>query len=244
MFANNKQKVSYFSNTENTGKLQQDFSCNKIFVENLNAKFLDKMNEINNKLHQVDETQLNLDKEISITNDKVSDNQQTVKSEMSEMLGEHQKLKIRFENHKNQIENQNRQNAEEHENIECALQLLKESKNNLEKDLEFVKNDMRSNENSRKQQEKIQTDQMSLVKQNQKCHGDILAKVETDIRTIEEKVKLDKQYTLDEFRKTDIKFQDSESDMKLKMRSFKDQLDKEQIALHSLVKFIFYFLSV
>ena len=200
------------------------------------------MNEINNKPHQIDETQLNLDKEISITNDKVSDNDQTIKSEMSEMLGEHQKLKLRFENHKNQTENQNRQNAEEHENIECSLQLLKESKNNLEKDLEFVKNDMRSNENSRKQQEKIQTDQMSLVKQNQKCHGDILAKVETDIRNIEEKVKLDKQYALDGFRKTDIKFQDAESDVKLKMRSFKDQLDKEQIALHSLVKISFYVL--
>ena len=193
------------------------------------------MNEINNKLHQVDETQLNLDKEISITNDKVSDNFQMVKSEICEMLGEHQKLKLRFENHKNQIENQNRQNAEEHEKIECSLQLLKESKNNLEKDLEFVKNEMRSNENSRKLQEKIQTDQLSLVKQNQKCHGDTLAKVETDIRTLEEKVKLDKQYVLDEFRKTSIKFQDSESDIKLKMRSFKDQLDKEQIALQSLV---------
>ena len=193
------------------------------------------MNEINNKLHQVDETQLNLDKEISITNDKVSDNFQIVKSEICEMLGEHQKLKLRFENHKNQIENQNRQNAEEHEKIECSLQLLKESKNNLEKDLEFVKNEMRSNENSRKLQEKIQTDQLSLVKQNQKCHGDTLAKVETDIRTLEEKVKLDKQYVLDEFRKTSIKFQDSESDIKLKMRSFKDQLDKEQIALQSLV---------
>ena len=194
------------------------------------------MNEINNKLHQVDETQLNLDKEISITNAKVSDNDQIVKSEISELLGEHQKLKIRFENHKNQIENQNRQNAEEHENIECSLQLLKESKNNLETDLEFVKNEIRSNENSRKHQEKIQTDQMSLVKQNQKCNGDILAKVEIDIRTIEEKVKLDKQYVLDEFRKTSIKFQDSESDTKLKMRAFKDQLDKEQTALHSLVK--------
>ena len=193
------------------------------------------MNEINNKLHQVDETQLNLDKEISITNDKVSDNFQIVKSEICEMLGEHQKLKLRFENHKNQIENQNRQNAEEHEKIECSLQLLKESKNNLEKDLEFVKNEMRSNENSRKLQEKIQTDQLSLVKQNQKCHGDTLAKVETDIRTLEEKVKLDKQYVLDEFRKTSIKFQDSESDIKLKMRLFKDQLDKEQIALQSLV---------
>ena len=110
-----------------------------------------------------------------------------------------------------------------------------ESKNNLEKDLEFVKNEMRSNENSRKLQVKIQTDQLSLVKQNQKCHGDTLAKVETDIRTLEEKVKLDKQYVLDEFRKTSIKFQDSESDIKLKMRSFKDQLDKEQIALQSLV---------
>ena len=195
------------------------------------------MNEINNKLHQVDETQLNLDKEISITNDKVSDNFQIVKSEICEMLGEHQKLKLRFENHKNQTENQNRQNAEEHENIECSLQLLKESQNNLEKDLELVKNEMRSNENSRNHQEKIQTEQMSLVKQNQKCYGDILAKVETDIRTLDEKVKLDKQYVLDEFRKTSIKFQDSESDVKLKMRAFKDQLDKEQIALQSLVKF-------
>ena len=198
------------------------------------------MNEINNKLHQIDETQLNLDKEISITNDKVSDNNQIVNSEISEMLGEHQKLKLRFENHKTQIENQNRQNAEEHENIECSLQLLKESKNNLEKDLEFVKNEMISNENSRNHQEKIQTEQMSLVKQNQKCNGDILAKVETDIRTIEEKVKLDKQYVLDEFRKTSIKFQDSESDVKLKMRAFKDQLDKEQIALQTLVKFTLY----
>lgn len=198
------------------------------------------MNEINNKLHQIDETQLNLDKEISITNDKVSDNNQIVNSEISEMLGEHQKLKLRFENHKTQIENQNRQNAEEHENIECSLQLLKESKNNLEKDLEFVKNEMISNENSRNHQEKIQAEQMSLVKQNQKCNGDILAKVETDIRTIEEKVKLDKQYVLDEFRKTSIKFQDSESDVKLKMRAFKDQLDKEQIALQTLVKFTLY----
>ena len=133
------------------------------------------------------------------------------------------------------MENQNRQNAEEHENIECSLQLLKESKNSLEKDVELVKNEMRSNENSRNHQEKIQTDQMSLVKETQKCYGDILAKVETEIRTIDEKVKLDKQYVLDEFRKTFIKFQDSESDTKLKMRTFKDQLDKEQIALHSLV---------
>ena len=204
-----------------------------MFVENLNSKFLDKMDEINNKIHKIDETQLNLDKEISITNDKVSENDQIAKTEMSELLGKHQKLKHLFDNHKSQVESQNRQNAEDHENIECALQLLKESKNNLEKDVEFVKNEVRFNENSRKNQEKIQTDQISLMNEIQRSHGDILTKVETDIRNLEEKQKLDKKYVLDEFRKTDIKFQDSDGDLKLKLKSFKTQLDVEQRDLHS-----------
>ena len=110
---------------------------------------------------------------------------------------------------------------------------MKESKNNLEKDVEFVKNEVRFNENSRKNQEKIQTDQISLINEIQRSHGDILTKVETDIRNLEEKQKLDKKYVLDEFRKTDIKFQDSDGDLKLKLKSFKAQLDVEQRDLHS-----------
>ena len=60
-----------------------------------------------------------------------------------------------------------------------------------------------------------------------------MTKVETDIRNLEEKQKLDKKYVLDEFRKTDIKFQDSDGDLKLKLKSFKAQLDVEQRDLHS-----------
>ena len=190
------------------------------------------MCEINNKIHKIDETQLGLDKEIGITNEKISENDQNVKSEMSELFGKQQKLKHLFDNHKSQVENQNRENAEQHENIECSLQLLKESKNSLEKEFEFVKAEVRANENSRKHQERFQSDQMSLVNENQKCHSDILSKVETDIHTIEEKVKLDKQYVLDEFRKTYIKFQDADSDMKMKMNTFRDLFDKEQAELH------------
>ena len=112
---------------------------------------------------------------------------------------------------------------------------MRESKNSLEKDLEFVKTEIRTNENSRKYQELENEQKISLVSENQKSHGEVLTKVETDIRILEEKQKLDKKYFLDEFRKTDIKFQDSEGDIKLKMKSFRDQLDKDQSDLHSQV---------
>ena len=193
------------------------------------------MDEINCKIHKIDANQLNLDNEIGITNERVSENDQIVKTKISEVSGNHQKLKHLFDHHKSQVENQNRQNAEEHENIECTLQLLKEFKTSLEKDLEFVKSEVRENETARRYQEKLQSEQILTMKKTEKSHGDILTKVEIDIRSLEEKQKLDNKYVQDEFRKTDIKFRDSEGDLKLKMKSFKDQLDKDQSDLHSQV---------
>ena len=201
----------------------------------MNSKFLNKMDEINCKIHKIDANQLNLDNEIGITNERVSENDQIVKTKISEVSGNHQKLKHLFDHHKSQVENQNRQNAEEHENIECTLQLLKEFKTSLEKDLEFVKSEVRENETARRYQEKLQSEQILTMKKTEKSHGDILTKVEIDIRSLEEKQKLDNKYVQDEFRKTDIKFRDSEGDLKLKMKSFKDQLDKDQSDLHSQV---------
>ena len=70
----------------------------------MNSKFLNKMDEINCKIHKIDANQLNLDNEIGITNERVSENDQIVKTKISEVSGNHQKLKHLFDHHKSQVE--------------------------------------------------------------------------------------------------------------------------------------------
>jgi len=92
------------------------------------------------------------------------------------------------------------------------------------------------NENSRKNQDKLHTDYIEAMNANQKCNTETLSKVETDLRSMEEKMKLEKRNVRDEFRKTEIRFDDTDSDIKSKMKSFKDQIDIDQESLHEQVK--------
>ena len=169
------------------------------------------------------------------TYDKVEDNFNLVKHEIADIDGRHQKLKTGFDGHKQHSENINRQNVEEFEKIECTLQLLNESKNSLEKDVEHLKQDVKTNENSRQNQEKLQTDRLDHLNDNQRSCFDSLTRAETDLRMIEEKMKIEKKSLADEFRKTEIKIKDTEGAVNVKMKSFKETLDQDQKKLHGQV---------
>ena len=81
-----------------------------------------------------------------------------IQKELTDLFGKHQKLKNAFDHHKSQYENLNRHNSENHEKIECSLQMLTESKQSMAKDMDHLKMDMKLTEDLRKNQEKIQND--------------------------------------------------------------------------------------
>ena len=171
------------------------------------------------------------------TNEKVSESFNLFRDEINDLSDRQQKLKNSFEAHKNHTEVVNRHNAEQHEKIECSMQNLFESKNSMMKDIDHIKSDVKLNENSRKNQDKLHTDYIEAMNANQKYNTEALSKVETDLRSMEEKMKLEKRNVRDEFRKTEIRFDDTDSDIKSKMKSFKDQIDIDQESLHEQVFF-------
>ena len=173
-------------------ELQDKFDECKNFVDQLNSKFLNNCQDVTSKLQNMSEEHLKFVGEMAETNEKVSENFRLFRNEMSDMSDRHQKLKSSFEGHKNQTEILNRHNAEEHEKIECNMQNLFESKNSMMKDIDHIKSDVKFNENSRKNQDKLQTDRIEMMTINQKTNTDTLSKVETELRAIEEKMKLEK----------------------------------------------------
>ena len=81
-------------------------------------------------------------------------------------------------------------------------------------------------------------ERIDLLCENQKSHSDALSQAEISLKTLSEKNNLDRMQVHDEFRKTEIKFQDTESMMNLKLKSFKDELSKDQDDLHVQVNIL------
>ena len=79
-------------------------------------------------------------------------------------------------------------------------------------------------------------DRINLLCENQKSHSDALSQAELSIKTMSEKNNLNMMQVDDVFRKTEMKFQDTESMMNLKLKSFKDELCKDQHELYMQVK--------
>lgn len=191
--------------------------------------------DFGSRIHQLNDKLLEMTENFNETYDKVEDNFNLIKHEIADIDGRNQKLKSAFDGHKNHAENLHRNNVEDHEKIECTLQMLSESKNSLEKDIEHLKQDVRTNENSRQNQEKSQSDRIATLTENQRSCSDSLTKAETDLRVIEERMRIEKSSVTDEFRKTEIKIHDTEGNIQIKMKSFKELLDKDQNHLHEKV---------
>ena len=209
----------------------------KNFVDELNSNFLNNCKDVNTKLLDLSEEHHKFVGEMVETNEKVSESFNLFRNEINDLSDRQQKLKNSFDAHKNHTEIVNRHNAEQHEKIECSMQNLFESKNSMMKDIDHIKSDVKLNENSRKNQDKLHTDYIEAMNANQKYNTEALSKVETDLRSMEEKMKLEKRNVRDEFRKTEIRFDDTDSDIKSKMKSFKDQIDIDQESLHEQVFF-------
>jgi len=79
-------------------------------------------------------------------------------------------------------------------------------------------------------------DRINLLCENQKSHSDALSQAELNIKTMSEKNNLNMMQVDDVFRKTEIRFQDTESMMNLKLKSFKDELCNDQHELYMQVK--------
>ena len=229
-------KICLFSsNSEGDQQLQDDFDECKNFVDQLNKKFVNNSEEVDNKIKKMQENHSDLSKTVGMTNRQFEDNFEDVKNDIKSINDNYLKFKGAFDGFKTHEETINRRNVEEHEKIECTLQMLSESKNSIEKDIEHLKADVKANETSRKTQEKLQTDRTNLLGENQKSQLKSLTKVETELKTFEERMKFENKKVFDEFRRTEIRFQDTDGDIKLKMKSLKKEIGIDQTALHEQV---------
>ena len=224
------------SNSEGDQQLQEDFDECKKFVNQLNDQFLKQTEDYTNRLHQMSSEQTNLSQTFTDNRNENQDHFLRVHDEINETNDKLEKVRTAFNSHKSNSETQNRRNNEDHEKIECSLQRLNESKNSLEKEIEHLKADCRTNEKSRKTNEKSQTDRCNILSENQTSHFNTLTKLETDLRLVEEKIKLENKRVCEEFKKTDIKFKDKDEDLKHSMKSFAEQMDISASCLQEKVK--------
>ena len=224
------------SNSEGDQQLQDDFTECKQFVNQLNQRFITQTEDYNNRLHQMNKEQTNLSQTFTDNRNENQDHFLRVHDEINETNEKLEKVRTAFNSHKSNAETQNRRNDEDHEKIECSLQRLNESKNNLEKDIEHLKTDIKSNEKSRKTIEKSQTERTNFLTENQVSHSNTLTKLETDLKSVEEKLKLENKRVCEEFKRTDIKFKDKDEDLKHSMKLFAEQMDLSQSCLQEKIK--------
>ena len=224
------------SNSEGDQKLQDDFDECKNFVNQLNDQFIKQTEDYNNRLHQMSSEQTSLSQTFTDNRNENQDHFLRVHDEINETNDKLEKLRTAFNSHKSSSETQNRRNNEDHEKIECSLQRLNESKKSLEKEIEHLKSDCKTNEKLRNANEKSQTERSNLLSENQASHFNTLTKLETDLKSVEEKFKLENKRVCEEFKKTDIRFQDKDKDLKHSMKSFAEQVDLSSQCLQEKVK--------
>ena len=229
-------KDTLASNSEGDQQMQTDFGECKQFVNQLNEKFLQQSEDYSSRLNQMNTEQTNLSRTFTDNRNENQDHFLRVHDEINETNEKLQKVRIAFDSHKSNTETQDRRNAEDHEKIECSLQRLHESKNTLEKEIEHLKTDIKTNEKSRKSNEKSQTDRSDRLSESQASHLTSLTKLETELKSVEEKIKLEKNRVCEEFKKTDTRFKNNDKDLKLSLKSFAEQMDLSQSCLHERVK--------
>ena len=88
-------------------------------------------------------------------------------NEIDNINERHTKLRQEHEKLKGEVETQNKYNADNQESVDKALKKLNEEKNIINSDIDMIRNDIRTNENSRKNQDSIFTNKLDQLKQKQ-----------------------------------------------------------------------------
>ena len=88
-------------------------------------------------------------------------------NEIENINERHSILRRDHEKLKNDVETQNKYNADNQESVDKALKKLNEEKNIINSDIDMIRNDIRTNENSRKNQDNIFTNKLEQLKQKQ-----------------------------------------------------------------------------
>ena len=88
-------------------------------------------------------------------------------NEIDNINERHTKLRNEHEKLKSEVETQNKYNAENQENVDKSLKKLNEEKNIINSDIDMIRKDIRTNENSRRNQDSIFTNKLEQLKQKQ-----------------------------------------------------------------------------
>ena len=88
-------------------------------------------------------------------------------NEIENINERHTKLRNEHEKLKSEVETQNKYNADNQESVDKALKKLNEEKNVINSDIDMIRNDIRTNENSRKNQDNVFNNKLEQLKQKQ-----------------------------------------------------------------------------
>jgi hypothetical protein len=127
-------------------------------------------------------------------------------------------------------------NNEEQEKVERVLKHFNEAKNAMSSDIELIKNDIRTNENTKKNQEKIFVDRVDMMKQKQKKHTEQISKIESELKTNEEAITNNRKSFQDDIRKFEMRNKDTEQSIQEKLDSFREQLHQAKNDLNGQFK--------
>ena len=116
------------SNDEGDQAVQDELSNCRKYVEFVADNLEQNVKETNKQINAIKNHQKQTETDITMNNEKVSKAFCSLTNDLSELNGNHKRLKQFFESHKIQVESQNRFNAEEQEKTECELRKLNESK--------------------------------------------------------------------------------------------------------------------
>ena len=88
-------------------------------------------------------------------------------NEIDNITERHTKLRENHEKLKSEVEAQNKYNSDNQDSVDKSLKKLNEEKNAINSDIDMIRNDIRTNENSRKNQNNIFTNKLDQLKQKQ-----------------------------------------------------------------------------
>ena len=98
---------------------------------------------------------------------QISKNMDLTNNEIDNITERHTKLRENHEKLKSEVEAQNKYNSDNQDSVDKSLKKLNEEKNAINSDIDMIRNDIRTNENSRKNQNNIFTNKLDQLKQKQ-----------------------------------------------------------------------------